>query len=195
MSSKIFGGAAFAFVVGLAFGPIPASAAPVYYHISFTDTGTYGVNGAQWNGSAVATASFDILFDPTQLYLTQPIAGIITNLTYSVTDNRFNPAALFLNGITEFAFDGAGTLTLYSNSALNKSLAGTSDITIGINGWAYNKASSVWYSQPDFRDTLTTSGAVDIAVATPLPAALPLFASGLGALGVLTWRRRRKTAA
>ena len=28
--------------------------------------------------------------------------------------------------------------------------------------------------------------------ATPLPAALPLFATGLGALGVLGWRRKRK---
>ena len=30
------------------------------------------------------------------------------------------------------------------------------------------------------------------ATATPLPAALPLFASGLGALGLLGWRRKRK---
>jgi len=30
---------------------------------------------------------------------------------------------------------------------------------------------------------------------TPLPAALPLFASGLGALGVLGWRRKRKAKA
>ena len=30
---------------------------------------------------------------------------------------------------------------------------------------------------------------------TPLPAALPLFATGLGALGLLTWRRKRKNAA
>jgi hypothetical protein len=29
----------------------------------------------------------------------------------------------------------------------------------------------------------------------PLPAALPLFASGLGALGLLGWRRKRKAAA
>ena len=34
-----------------------------------------------------------------------------------------------------------------------------------------------------------------IASATPLPAALPLFATGLGALGVLGWRRKRKNAA
>ena len=33
------------------------------------------------------------------------------------------------------------------------------------------------------------------ATATPLPAALPLFASGLGALSLLGWRRKRKQAA
>jgi len=31
--------------------------------------------------------------------------------------------------------------------------------------------------------------------ATPLPAALPLFASGLGALGLFGWRRKRKASA
>jgi hypothetical protein len=29
----------------------------------------------------------------------------------------------------------------------------------------------------------------------PIPAALPLFASGLGALGLFSWRRKRKAAA
>jgi PEP-CTERM motif len=32
-------------------------------------------------------------------------------------------------------------------------------------------------------------------VPTPLPATLPLFATGLGALGLLGWRRKRKQAA
>jgi hypothetical protein len=31
--------------------------------------------------------------------------------------------------------------------------------------------------------------------ATPLPAAFPLFATGLGALGLLGWRKKRKNAA
>jgi hypothetical protein len=30
---------------------------------------------------------------------------------------------------------------------------------------------------------------------TPLPAALPLFATGLGALGLLSWLRKRKSRA
>jgi hypothetical protein len=43
---------------------------------------------------------------------------------------------------------------------------------------------------PLFEGTAPTGGA-----ATPLPAALPLFAGGLGGLGLLGWRRKRKAAA
>jgi len=35
----------------------------------------------------------------------------------------------------------------------------------------------------------------DVIGTTPLPAALPLFATGLGAMGLFGWRRRRKNAA
>jgi hypothetical protein len=37
-------------------------------------------------------------------------------------------------------------------------------------------------------------GGVDVA-STPLPAGLPLFATGLGAMGLFGWRRKRKNAA
>jgi len=33
------------------------------------------------------------------------------------------------------------------------------------------------------------------AYVTPLPAALPLFATGLGVLGLIGWRRKRKAQA
>jgi uncharacterized protein (TIGR03118 family) len=38
-------------------------------------------------------------------------------------------------------------------------------------------------------------GAIDSPTATPLPAALPLFATGIGGLGLLGWRRKRKAQA
>jgi hypothetical protein len=37
-------------------------------------------------------------------------------------------------------------------------------------------------------------GGSDLVV-TPLPAAFPLFATGLGAFGLLGWRRKRKAVA
>ena len=39
------------------------------------------------------------------------------------------------------------------------------------------------------------SGGAGPVSATPIPAALPLFATGLGAMGLLGWRRKRKNAA
>ena len=43
--------------------------------------------------------------------------------------------------------------------------------------------------------SLTLIGTGVAGAETPLPAALPLFATGLGALGLLGWRRKRKQAA
>jgi hypothetical protein len=44
-----------------------------------------------------------------------------------------------------------------------------------------------------FSNGIDNSG--DDMSATPVPATLPLFAGGLGALGLLGWRRKRKNAA
>lgn len=51
--------------------------------------------------------------------------------------------------------------------------------------------------------SITTGGSIEVdhvqygaaaVSATPLPAALPLFASGVGGLGILHWRRKKKAA-
>ena len=47
------------------------------------------------------------------------------------------------------------------------------------------------YFTSGFATTIGTS----LSSETPLPAALPLFATGLGALGLLGWRRKRKALA
>jgi hypothetical protein len=52
---------------------------------------------------------------------------------------------------------------------------------------------------PNELDQFPLTGSQEIASAsvsaTPLPAALPLFATGLGGLGLFGWRRKRKAAA
>jgi hypothetical protein len=44
-------------------------------------------------------------------------------------------------------------------------------------------------------DVVTAAQNAGFYAATPLPAALPLFATGLGAMGLLGWRRKRKAQA
>jgi hypothetical protein len=47
-----------------------------------------------------------------------------------------------------------------------------------------------------YYDASTYVGTLEVfATTTPLPAALPLFATGLGALGLLGWRSKRKNTA
>ena len=47
----------------------------------------------------------------------------------------------------------------------------------------------------EFADLTVGSGAFTPFTPTPLPGALPLFATGFGALGLFGWRRKRKAAA
>jgi len=81
------------------------------------------------------------------------------------------------------------------------------DVYLGFNtdsgndshGYEYN--TSKWPA-PSYWGTPTNPGdgiglwmiRADVEI-TPLPAALPLFATGLGALGLLGWRRKRKVQA
>ena len=56
--------------------------------------------------------------------------------------------------------------------------------TYNVNNWTATGADNNF-------ETFVTTG----VSATPLPASLPLFASGLGAFGLLGWRRKRKKVA
>jgi len=174
-------------------------------HVTFSVSGSYTIvsePGGYHNGSA--SGSFDITFDPTLLYPSsgigaQPLTGIVSNLLYTVSDPFFGgDITASLNPITEFTY-AYGVLTLYSdyNTDHNKNFPDVPDIVIGINGFnpPPSVGSSVWYSQDEFGNTLTASGTASITQqigSSPLPSALPLFGSGLGALGLLSWRWRKR---
>jgi hypothetical protein len=73
------------------------------------------------------------------------------------------------------------------------------DLTCAINNAAFSRGvfdlAAGTYSITGFQTIGIPGAAAFIVSETPLPAALPLFASGLGAMGLLGWRRKRKNAA
>jgi hypothetical protein len=96
------------------------------------------------------------------------------------------------NGTNNSAFENSGT---YVTLASLESAYGSDLITdvafIVDGGWASGGTQLLTLSSLDINGTNYTSS----LSATPLPAALPLFAGGLGAMGLLGWRRKRKAQA
>ena len=119
---------------------------------------------------------------------------------------------VMLDGVLLFAgtfnLGGGGTNIVFSNpnggtfnaSSPGFGLGGLLDVTIPLLLSAGPHALQfAYFGTPQGTDdegwginSVTVSG---IVAATPLPAAFPLFASGLGALGLIGWRRKRKASA
>jgi hypothetical protein len=195
-----------ALVIG-GFCSIPANASTMTYDVSFTDSGTYDTCQAGCPsypyGSGTVSASFQITFDPTMLYLgANLLAPDITGLVVTATDSYLNPTPPYnvtFSPILYWTYS-YGTLTLSSDPSFSKDDPNSMLLTLGINGFGENPCtapsacSSSWYSQDSFGDTITASGVADILSQTPLPATLPLFAGGLGFVGYLTRRKKRAHA-
>lgn len=84
--------------------------------------------------------------------------------------------------------------TGWVNSTYAIQNSGTYVLLFGVSNWADIAFDSGLAFSGLTVDGVPIEGEDDIAV-IPLPAALPLFATGLGALGLLGWRRKKKAAA
>jgi len=89
------------------------------------------------------------------------------------------------SGVGGFGPSLSSNLTTPSFYVIFSALSGSYEILQAIEAGGFYDSTSVY-------DRAPTLSAI---AATPLPAALPLFATGLGALGLLGWRRKRKNAA
>ena len=107
------------------------------------------------------------------------VQGGISSTSVLVPLNVSVQLALFID-----VSAGGGSIGTSGSADFSNSL----DLPIGSD--VFNLAPGVMVNSDDL-------GIVDnrFDSATPLPAALPLFATGLGALGLLGWRRKRKAAA
>ena len=145
---------------------------------TFTTGGTVSTG---WNLSAVGTSGLhlDALGggQPEHLIIGPPApgpGGIYSNANGSIAAN--DPHNPFLNQTATFniALVGITPETL---------------ITSAIFSFGTNEGGALVQSVPG------APGVPGPTAATPVPGALPLFATGLGALGLLGWRRKRKRAA
>jgi hypothetical protein len=134
------------------------------------------------------------------MIFTAPGAG--TSSTAIVSDIVFTPDGKFL----EYLSDGGTTcgvgfqdfcITLGPNSDRDISHVGTAEAFFSLlfpgMGFQVLEETGSPQSLTPFNSELTEAFfASDVDPVVPLPAALPLFATGLGALGLLGWRRKRK---
>ena len=93
---------------------------------------------------------------------------------------------------------GYGTANLFEGTGAAASPSNTTAIFRAGGGYTdtNDNAADFGVGSPDPRNTERPLNLNNVNIdATPLPAALPLFATGLGALGALGWRRKRKQAA
>jgi hypothetical protein len=162
---------AFAFLA-LTLASIPATA----------DVVTYGVSGSFGNGAT---------FLPGSILTIDTTAGTVSNSDLLVSAgnnpspaNTFTDANIIQNGSFQRPFEwglGDGTdLTMFNGPTEFQGFSpsgGTVGLVTYFGPWGGSNGSF---------DTVLTLTPV------PLPGALPLFATGLGALGLLGWRKKRK---
>ena len=122
--------------------------------------------------------------------------GVATNNTYSISEKMTVnsgtpqqltvPFSLNINRTDALTIVGGTTLSFLSGGSLWQVVVnGLTLTTSGPGGIA-----SGWLTA-----SVTDPPTGDNVSQAPLPAALPLFASGLGAMGLFSWWRKRKSAA
>ena len=91
-------------------------------------------------------------------------------------------------------YNNGGILTLVNSTLEGNTATNGNGGGIYNNGGMVNLANSTFLNNSaSFGNDIYNNGGT-VAV-TPLPAALPLFATGLGAMGLFGWRRKRKPQA
>ena len=124
--------------------------------------------------------------------------GFIGDFALSDANFQFGNGSQSILTDTGFWTASAGSGTWFAPSGTPQSYG-----TNGVSPWGTKSgisASAEWiWSNPDNGTEAFLSIPINYVgsplSATPIPAALPLFASGLGGLGLLGWRRKRKATA
>ena len=163
-------------------GGSTADATPLTVAVTYPDNQQFGFTSTVFDTQIVITNTSPIPFCSSS-NVGSACSDTINGFRFLFTGE--NITSVTIDPATAPAFFPA-TGTFQSNTHLGLQLISPNEILIDVTG-----------DNPNVNDQLILDviAGSPTTSATPLPAALPLFASGLGALGLLGWRRKRKNAA
>jgi len=214
---KLFAGAfaVLAFVCAAAISSVPAKAAVLYDNLSAVSSGFDNIGppspfaiGPLYDSFSTQGSSFTI----TQLQIlvglqgASPVGGFdvaLYNDSGASTPGSLNQS---IGSVLDSSVSSSGSGGVITFGSLAITLAPTTRYWIGLSStntnaawlWSFDISGSgvagEFYS--DANGTFSNdSGPYQMQIAgdvvTPIPTALPLFVTGLGALGLLGWRRKR----
>jgi DNA-binding beta-propeller fold protein YncE len=110
-----------------------------------------------------------------------------TTKAFYVTGNNGTNGTRFFDVIT----DNGASSTIFQTIGLPTTISAHSITVDPFNGDVFVALAGNLAVNP----CPTSLGCIEVFAPTPLPTALPLLATGLGAIGLLAWRRKRKAAA
>ena len=169
-----------------------ASIALIAFQVPHANATTtfYGI--AYCSSGCGAPFIFDTTYEGNGEYLVDSITSPGLTVTVLPPGTVENPLPSFVVGYPVYndniLFYPDTTVTSWDFHGLSFAIGGT-DFNIACYSAPYN-CGITNLTAPAFQSF--TGGSL---TETPLPAALPLFATGLGAMGLLGWRRKRKNAA
>lgn len=158
----------------------PAAAVTVTYDVSFSASNFSNAFGTDLPPVSTVTGSFNVTFDP----LNPPHFDTSTGLVLNSLNTAFTGPLLWqTNPLGQSGFGGDG------NSAAVT--INTNDFAIAFNNFpSAPTLIGFSFAQADLPDVWKASTVTFLVnQETPLPGALFLFATGLGAFGLLGWRR------
>jgi hypothetical protein len=165
---------------------------PAYdFDIAFTGE----IVGLTVGGTSSASAVYITGYSGFNLYAPYPYTFPISSpLLVTNSDPSFDSFTVDAAGnLTAASFRGKGVYDIngdYVYLSITYDGPGSGTNVAGLFQYILPSSGPIEQTGGDFGN-----GDYTTVSSTPLPAALPVFAAGLGAIGLLSWRRKRKNAA